>query len=76
MCEDWRNEKFIGMSKINVSDGMYRMIKIVLVVVGLWIAYLFALNNRYVVTGGEMEDLVFDKWKGEAFPMRATWYGN
>ena len=52
------------------------MIKIILVVVGLWIAYLFALNDRYVVTGGEMEDLVFDKWKGEAFPMRVMWFGN
>lgn len=62
------------MSKIVISDGVYKVVKIVLMVVGLYIAYLFALNGRYVVGGTDMDDLVFDNWKHECFPMREVWF--
>lgn len=62
------------MSKIVISDGVYKVVKIVLMVVGLYIAYLFALNGRYVVGGTDMDDLVFDKWKQQSYPMREVWF--
>ena len=63
------------MSKIVISDSAYKVVKIVLMVAGLYIAYLFALNERYVVGGTDMDDLVFDKWKQQSYPMREVWFG-
>ena len=44
----------------------YRLAKVVIAVLALVIAYLFALNGRYSHTGGL---LYFDKWTEKAIQM-------
>lgn len=50
-----------------MKSDWYKIAKVVIAVIALFLFYLYALNDRYYINSN---GLVVDKWKSEAYPVQ------